>query len=505
MPSLNRMIARNAFWTIGLRVFLRGVGLISTLILARLLTPQDFGLVAMATAIHALLGVLSDFSFHIPLIQRPDLDRAHLNSAWTLQIMIGLVQAICLALIARPAASFYGDSRLMPLILALVAIALIQAFRNIGVVMFQREMNFSKEFKLRAAKKLAAFFTTVSLALIYQSYWVLIAGMTSAALAELILTYLMQPYRPSLCLKHSRELLSFSKWILLDKLLAFLFARGPDFLLGRTSGAAAVGLFSVSKDLAHLPTQELAQPVNKAVLPAYSRMNEKRGALQQGYVDVIGMIVLLALPAGLGICATADLLVPVLLGAKWADSVPLVELLALNGTVAAMLSNTNVIFWSMGRPHLNTYLSLARLALVGPAMLIGAYHNGVLGVAMGYLFATILMLPINLVLLHRTLDMQLRRFVSAVWRPVTAAIFMYGLLQAIILPTVADTASLPSVVIAIVSGAALFIAATLLFWILAGRPDGAEKKLMSVSAEKLKTHVPEAHTYLTRLIGYLKH
>ena len=145
------------------RLFDRSIGIVSTALLARLLIPADFGLVAMAMSIIALIELATAFSFEIALIQKQDPQREHFDTAWTLNVLVALGGAAVTAAAAFPAAAFYGDPRLGPVMLAIGAAWLMQGFENVGVVNFRREMNFAAEFRLMASKRVVSFACTVEI------------------------------------------------------------------------------------------------------------------------------------------------------------------------------------------------------------------------------------------------------------------------------------------------------------------------------------------------------
>jgi len=488
--SLNRAIARNAVWTVGFRFFHRTVGFISTLILARLLVPEDFGLVAMATAVQALLLAFSDFSVHVPLVQKPQIDRGHMDSGWTLQAVMGLVQASVLVAFAQTVAGFYDEPRVVPIMYVLAGIAGLMGLRNIGIVMFQREMAFHREFKLKAIRRIVSFIVTLILALIFRSYWALVLGMLVGALTEFALTYVMHPYRPRPAWSLVGELFRFSKWLLVNNVLQFFVDRGPDFALGRLIGAGAVGVFSVGKEVATLPTSELAAPINRAVLPAYARMQEKEGALRQGYLDVVGVLSLIALPAGLGVGATADILIPLLLGANWVSAIPVVKLLAVRGAVNVLNANNGTVFLAMNRPWLITALFGCRLLLLVPGMVLAAIHFGVVGVATVYLVVTVVMLPIMLAVLSWKLHLRVIDYIAAVARPVFAGSIMYATLDLWLVPKLSNLPLIGGAALAVLAGASLYILTILTVWVVLGRPAGAEQRLIQIIAERSQRHAP---------------
>ena len=196
MSDMNKKMAKGAAWMVLFKIFERSIGLVSTIILARLLVPADYGLVALAMAIISVLEVLGAFSFDVILIQKQQADRSQYDTAWTFNVIVGVVSAIALAFLARPVAVFYADSRLEWIIYALALAPLASGFDNIGVVAFRKNMEFHKEFKFLVAKKIVAFAVTLAVALLFRNYWALIVGTITSRFAGVALSYISQSYRP---------------------------------------------------------------------------------------------------------------------------------------------------------------------------------------------------------------------------------------------------------------------------------------------------------------------
>lgn len=486
--SLNRRMAKGAAWLVSLRMFNRSVGLVSTLVLARLLVPEDFGLVAMATALLALVTTFSELGVDAVLIQKSSLDRADMDGAWSLRAAIGAGQAALLAALAILVADFYEEPRLEPIMYALAFAAFVTGLKNIGTMEFQREFNFHKEFLLLAGRKLAGFVVTLSLAIAFRAYWALIAGIVAGRLMEVFLSYAMHPYRPRFTLARWGALFRFSKWLLINSGLSFINRRGADLLLGKIAGAHSVGLFSIAYEVAMLPTTELVAPINRAIFAGYSRMRETEGALRKGYLEVAGAIAVIALPAAAGIAVTAELLIPMLLGENWLELVPLLQPLALAGGVAALLSNTTSVFLALGRPHVFVALLAFHILMLVPAMFYAGMQYGALGVAYVYLGVFLVVMPMNLYVVFTALGISLWEYIRVMYRPLAATAVMAATLGLWLVPGLKAAplfSAMGAAPLAVALGAALYGAVLLLLWQGAGRPDGAESTLLGLLGQRL--------------------
>ncbi|HUO79688.1 MAG TPA: oligosaccharide flippase family protein, partial [Steroidobacteraceae bacterium] len=258
-------------WMIGARLVERALGFVSIACFARLLTPADFGLVAMASSVAALIEVFSAFGFDWALVRHPAPERAHYDSAWTLRLLLGAASATVLVAAGPLAAAFYKQSAVAPLLAVLALSTLVSAAENIGVVDFRRDFQLNKEFLLRSASRIGGFILGLTVAYLTRSYWGLVLGTFGARAAATGMSYVLHPYRPRLSLAAAKELLGFSVWLLVTNLIAFMASRFADIFVGRVFGPRATGLYSVANEIAHLSTSELAAPINRAVFSMYSK------------------------------------------------------------------------------------------------------------------------------------------------------------------------------------------------------------------------------------------
>lgn len=484
--NIKRQMGKGAAWMVLLRSVNRTVGLISTLILVRLLSPADFGLVAMATVVLQLLASVSELSVDTPLIQRSEIDRDDLDSAWSLEIVIGILQGAVVAASAPLIADFFGDARLAPIIYAISGIALVKKCKNIGIVMFQREMTFDKEFLLMAAQRLVSFTVTITIAVIWRTYWALVAGMFANSLTTLVLSYVMHPYRPKWSTKRWGAIVRFSRWLLLNNILDFLRHRLPDIVIGRLISASAVGIFSISYEIASLPQTELVAPINRAALPGYSRLQASPSQLNSTYLDVTALVALVAAPVTLGLAAISAPLVAVVLGSKWTAAAPLIHWVALAIAVGAIFTNIGPILVAVGKPHLLSSILTIRSVMFIPLVVIAAMRFGLTGVAASYLIVSLIMFPPVIFVVLRQLSLPFHRFAAALFRPLIASVSMYVTLVYFIAPLLSRSmpADEPLQLLALVAiGAAIYTSAVFLLWASAGLPQGAERTILRYASE----------------------
>lgn len=482
-----RQIAKGTAWLMLFKVFDKAVGLISTLILARLLVPSDFGLIAMASSIVALTELMGAFGFDTALIQRQNARREHYDTAWTFNVIFGLAIACTLIILTIPAATFYNEPRLTSIIPLLAIGALISGMENIGTVAFRKELNFNLEFKFLALKRISGFIVTIFFAFTFQTYWALIAGTLTSKIVALIISYRLHDYRPTFSLSARADLFNFSKWLFISNLIGFLRSRSTDFILGRTAGTHGLGIFNVGHEIAMMPTTEIVAPINRAVYPAYSKLVTNKLELNSRFLEVFGFIALISIPASFGLIAIAETAIPVLLGRKWIETIPIVRLVAIAGLAGALQSNLHVFILAIGKPKASTYLSAALLVISLPLIIFSSIEYGLIGAASAYMASACINFICTVVVFIKISGIKIIDFSRQLYNPFCSTIVMTGSVYYLDqhfthnLPDVPLTAAFLACILA---GCIIYTTTVIFIWHISGRPDSTEKTLIDLISRK---------------------
>jgi lipopolysaccharide exporter len=374
--SVTSRTAIGAGWMIAWRLVTRGLGLISTLILARLLVPADFGIVAVASAFAAGVEALSELGLQAALVRRPDDDESLYDTAFTMQAIRGVTMGTILASGAWMAGNLFGDPRLTPVLLVLAGIAAVAGLDNVAVVRFQRELRFDMEFRLLFLPRILQFVAATTAAITLRSYWALIIGIVVGRLSRTCVTYWIQPHRPRLSLSRWRDLAGFSFWSWASSMAYLVWNRFDAFVLGPALGMGQLGIFMLAMEIGLLPTTELVEPATRALYAGVSAA-QNRGTDAIGLaLPLIAVLQMVVVPIGLGISATSSYVVAGLLGPAWAsgDSV-----IAIFSTLAIVTPTSYVcatILNAAGHVRQNFFAVAGASALrVAALYSVAGYHR----------------------------------------------------------------------------------------------------------------------------------
>jgi O-antigen/teichoic acid export membrane protein len=480
-PAVGRHVAVASIFMVALRLAFRLIGLVSTFILVRLLAPSDFGLVALATAIYAILDLLTDMSFQMALIRLPTMERKHLDTAWTLGILRGFLIGGGLVLSSGIVADWMGEPRVQPVLWVLAGTAVLQGFENIGMVEFRRNLQFNKVFEYQIYSKVVAFCVGIPLAYLFQTHWALIAGIVSTRVFLIPYSYVIHSYRPRLSLAAFGELFHFSKWFLLSNALWVVDNYTSTILFSRIGGSAALGLFQVSWQVASLPASEIAAPIRQPIYAGYAKLLGDIPALRRHFVEGLGLLLLVIGPMSVGLCLTADLASALFLGPKWAGATVLIQLCAFYALFDAVGHFTHNVFTVLNRQRDFVVMFALILAIRFPLVVWTGQAWGVTAAVEALTITAALNAVLWMWRVFPLLDLSLASLLRPIWRTVLASAVMAAALLAGFNLTAGDdpfAAVLLRAAVAAAGGAVVYVAAQWLLWMLSGAPaDGPEAKL----------------------------
>ena len=476
--GFGRHMVRGAAWMVAMRWAIRLVGLVSTIILARLLMPADFGIVAMATVVIGFLEVFTHTGVDLALIRKQNLERADLDSGWTFEVLKGAALAAVLFAVAPMAATYYDEPRVTEVIQLLGLGALILGFQNIGVIEFRRDLDFGREFRFGVYRKLLSFVFVVGLALYLRSYWALVFGSLFSQLVAVWLSYRMHPYRPRFAVSRIGQIWSFSQWLLVSRIARFINARVDIVLAGRLFGTASTGHYHVASEVSTAPTGELVMPMARGLYPVYSRMADDPQALAAHYLQALSAITLVCISAGFGIAAVAEDMTAVLLGANWADAVPLIQWLGIAGGLAGLTTSVEALLTANGRVRLLAGLAWGTSLLLVPSLLIAGTWGDIEHMAMARAGVALVMIPIVFAIVSRASAVSLPSVAWVIGQRLVAGLVMVAAVREFHL----DGLDLPAVTLAldVAVGATVFTATTFLTWSLGGQPPGPERTIVDM-------------------------
>jgi len=426
---LQSRVARGLAWTLvdhwGSQLF----NLAVFVLLARLLIPDDFGLVALAAVFVAFAQLIVDQGLGDALIQRREVTRSHIDTAFWVAVATAAVLTLIGVLLAIPLAAVLGEPELQPIIQVLSLTFVLSAVTSVQVALLRRELAFRS---LAIRSLLAAVVGgVVSVPMAYLGFgaWALVGQQVAAALASVVSLWAVSPWRPSLRASgaHFRELFSFGAHVVGSDVLNFLGRNSDNLLVGVVLGPTALGFYAVGYRILEVTQRMLVNVARKITFPALSRLQDDRDRLRRAYLRVTRVSSALILPGYLGLALVAPELMRVLFGHRWEMSGPVAAILFLTGPVLTLQAFSGSLLNAAGHPEVTLRFRLIS-SVVNIVGFVIAVPFGITAVAAAFVVRAYLLLPLILRWMHRYVGLSVREYLAQL--PMVAAVLAVKLVAA---------------------------------------------------------------------------
>lgn len=482
--SLRRGVIRGALSLGSARIAMSLLNAAGIVVLARILTPDDFGMVAIATAVVSVITAASEAALQQALVQTRALTRAHIDTVWTMSLIRACAILAVVGMLAWPLAKAYGDDRLVGVFMVAGVTGAFMDFYNPLLTLATRELRFSPLALFQVGQKAAGLGLAIGLTLAFGSFWGIVIGNALGALLASLASYLILPYLPAFSLARVREIWGFSGWMFLNQLCETINWRFDQMVIGLMVTKAELGYYSVADSLAVIPSRELSFPLRNALFPGLAQVTDRPEMLRKVFLEAQTGVALLTCPGAIGLALLAEPVVALALGPRWVMAVPLLQLLAITYAFDTLITVVRPLGMAMGQTKYLFARQLAALFVRIPLILGGLVLGGLVGAAAGRAMSSLANCLISFIIAKRLLSVgvweQLRAhgltLVSI--SIMTAAVLA---LQAALPPAVIDRPVLHLLAL-VGAGALVYCAAVLALWNLSGRKAGAVAEVLRLVA-----------------------
>ena len=384
-PSFKRQVVGGVGWVAFARIGKQTLQIIINVILARLLSPAEFGLIGMVAVFVNFATLFSELGFAEALVQRKEIEERHLSSVFWLNLSLGALLLLLFIVLAPVIASFYGEAALIPITSIIGLNFLIGAFNDVQMALLQRSLAFRRLVLINLISVIVAGVVAVVLAASGFGVWSLVAQMLTLTTVEVIIMWWTSGWKPRLLVERQaiRELMGFSLNLVGAKMFNFWVRNLDNLLIGRFVSAGALGLYRQSYALLLLPTDQITQTLSTVMFPALSRIQDDRERIKAIMLRSQRVIALITMPMMVGLFIVAEGFVQALLGEQWLPMVPLFRVLCLVALKQPIGATTGWIYQSVGRTDLQFKWSIANGLFTFIGFFIGI-NWGVMGVAVAY-------------------------------------------------------------------------------------------------------------------------
>lgn len=455
--SVKTRVLRSGMWVGLSETMLALLGVVRSVVLARLLSAEIFGLMALASIAlrtfetftrpglaQALIAGKRDFAEAAP-------------TAFTMLVVRGFVLAVLMVAVAPWIAEFYDDPRLEPMLMALGTVFIVGSLVNINTIAQQKNLDFRRLTYLTQATSVAGLFITIALAYWLRSVWALVIGQIAVTCINAALSYRFVPGRPEFRFdrKIASDLFRYGKFVTGSSIVLYVATELDSAVIGKLLGMEQLGYYAVALIIANLVTTNLSKVVSSIMMPAYSQLQSNVTALRAAYLRTLGLLLLAVMPATAGLILLAHPFIGIVYGDTWLPAAVPLQILAVFGLFRAMAAFSGYLFEGMGVPKVAFQLGVLRLLVMAPIIVPMIRLFGLAGAALAVTAGTAVQWLGGLMFLRRLVGIGLGQLTAVIWRPLWTTLAM--VCAVFVCTLLVDPGTVPGLVLAIGTGVVVYV------------------------------------------------
>lgn len=407
---------RGASWSVAARMSSRIIDLATLLILARVLTPADFGLIAIALSLVSIIEMVLEVPLVQALMRLPKIEKSHLDTAFTLSLLRGGVTAFLMFTAAWPVAYIFQDARLTVLIMVLAVGVIVRGLPSPTMVHFFRDLDFRVSFIVEFLGKIIASIFAVIILYVGGGYWALVCNSVISAVVPTAISYIIAPYKPRLSMEKLRDFSAFTGWFTSSQIVTALSWQYDRVLLGYNVDKSVLGQYSLASDFSVIPSQSLIGPAMRPVMAAFASIAADRQRLHSAFLKAAKLTMFIALPTGIGIALTSEQIISVILGPQWISTAVYLKWLSLSVAITTYYQPVYALCLAIDKPNLLWSINIFELITKVPLITLALYIDGLQLMLYTRVFSAVLLFVISAIFAYRVLGISIALQLYNLWQ-----------------------------------------------------------------------------------------
>ncbi len=421
----NQAIATGVMWQGALRWLSQVLSWTATIVIARRLSPEDYGIAGTATVLVGLLTLINESGLGRAVVMRRDRDDVLLRQAHGAAIATGVVTALLMLVSAVPIARFYHEPRVAPVIAVLSAALLFSGLNAVPLALLQQQLQYRRLAAIDFGKAIAQASTVLICSMLGMGYWSLAFGLLIGHFAAMLLT---RRYAIISVSRPTRQVLgptlTYTRHLIVGSVAWYLYSNADFAIVGRVIGLSALGYYQFAWNVAQLPGEKLANVLQAVVGPFFGSIGDDRVALRHYFLVLSELLVSIMLPVLCGFALVSPIAVPLIFGAKWMAAVPVLQVLVMASALSSMALLSQHVLGATGDALVATRMNLTALVVMPVAFYFAARYLGPLAVATVWLVAQPVLIGLPLLRMKQVIDLPLSTFVRRLKAPLVSAAVM---------------------------------------------------------------------------------
>lgn len=421
--NLTKLTALGILWT-GISHFSTQLfHFIVIVILARLLTPEDFGIVGLAAIFLGLIGAINELGLSAAIVQRKEIDEIHLSSSFWASVIAGITLFLVVVLASPFVANFFQEDIVQPILIVSAIGLIIGSFTVVHQALLKKSLDFKKLTIAEVGAAVVSGLVSVFLAIIGYGVWSLVFGGLASSFILVVILWKIVAWRPSLRFDfaHFKELFGFGSHVMGSRILNYIDSNIDYLVVGKLLGTSALGYYSFAYHLITFPLHKISMMVTRVTFPAFSTIQDDNETLRSGYLKVVQYISVITFPMLAGMIVVAPDFVVVVYGAKWAPMILPLQILCLAGALKSVGTTVGSVLLSKGRADIQFKWNIFTAIVLPIAVILGANY-GIAGVASAITVMTVLLFPFIQMITNKLIDLSMFSYFKAIYPAIVGSI-----------------------------------------------------------------------------------
>jgi len=397
-----KTVIKGISWMTGIRIAIRILTFVKTIVIARILNPAQFGVFGIATLVLTFVEIITETGINIFLVQKKDNIDKYVDTAWITSITRGFIIGAIIFATSSGITRFFSISEINTI--ALISIVpIIRGFINPSIIKQQKELLFKREFYYRTVIFIFETAMSIIFVIITNSVSGLIYAMILSAAFEAILSFFVIKPTPKLDfhILRFKEIIHQGKWITGSTVFNYFYQSGDNIAVGKLLGTGSLGLYDMAYKISLAPLSDFADTIAKVTFPVYVKISNNKDRLRRAFLKTFFFVFIIVVPIGLAISLFAKDIIILVLGEKWIGAIPALQILGIFGAIRAISVFSNTFFLSIKKQNIFMYINLVGLSVMAVLLIPLTINLGIFGAGLSALIGTLSTLPVIIFFIYK--------------------------------------------------------------------------------------------------------
>ena len=392
-------------WLGAFKFYKRGLGYVRIAILARILTPEQFGVFGVASLVLALLEILTETGINTVLIQQKDKVERYINTAWVISIFRGFLIGMLILASAGYVSEFFESPSSYRLLVGISLVPVIRGFINPAIINYRKELRFDKDFLINTLIYTTESAIILLVGILYKTEMAFVYGLIAGVIVEVIYTHIFLKTKPKFKInpKIAKNILKRGSWVTLSGITNYVNTQGDDAIVGKLASVSQLGIYQSAYKISTLPLTEVSFTINSVNFPVYTKFADDVQRIRRAFLKTFKFSLLAIFAIGIVMFVFSRELVLLVLGDQWLEAIPVLRALSIFGILTAINAAPNSVFLALKRQDLIAKLHIIQLAVMLLTIIPLVNQYQALGAAFSIVISNLVALPITYISLYSLL------------------------------------------------------------------------------------------------------